>query len=98
MEIHFEVARIFIVMDEWFFIEQKYLFSRSLDPLQKNWHKGRLSMSDIMDKITNHLEFLGYEIEPLQGDTVGLLAKSNKYLNFAFMSFIIAYNGWQYGQ
>jgi len=41
-------------------------------------------MSDIMDKITNHLEFLGYEIEPLQGDTVGLLAKSNKYLNFAY--------------
>jgi hypothetical protein len=37
-----------------------------------------------MDKIGNHLEFLGYEIKPLQGEAVGLLATSNKYLNFAY--------------
>jgi hypothetical protein len=36
-----------------------------------------------MDKITAHLEFLGYKSEPLNG-VDGLLATSNKYLNFMY--------------
>jgi hypothetical protein len=41
-------------------------------------------MSDIMDKITNHLEFLGYSIEPITGLEGALLAKSNKNLNVVY--------------
>lgn len=38
----------------------------------------------MMDKITTHLEFLGYKIEPLKGDFDGLLATNSKYLNFMY--------------